>query len=100
MEHRVLRAAKELVMSEVARLRHELKMDVSSGHQSLMVGSRSTRVETTTPAAFITPAPSASPAPRWDEVRATLASYKQEVADSLSQYQHLKEGNDERIRAL
>jgi len=33
-------------------------------------------------------------------VRATLASYKQEVTNSLSQYQHLKEGNDERIRAL
>lgn len=86
-------------MSEVARLRHELKTDVSSGHQSLIIGSRSTR-EATTPAPFITPAPNTSPAPRWDEVRATLASYKQEVTDSLSQYQHLKHENAERIRAL
>ena len=74
MEHRVLRAAKELVLSEVARLRHELKTDVGSGyhHQSSLI-SRSTaqRVETTTPAPFIPAAPSASPAPRWDEVRAT-----------------------------
>jgi hypothetical protein len=89
MEQRVLRTVKDgterLLMSEVSRLRHELKMGFSNGQPLKMMGHLQVPAPTDT---FTTPAPNASPAPRWDEVRTPFAVHKRQL-HSLSYSRHL-----------